>query len=110
MIIKIQVITNNSWLRLAGININLVTLIEFEFENLDKIQQNSTLFPWFQFKIAVNIKGWYNVDTKTLADLDLNFGSRFKSLSNDSKIEFKDKISIIALRDDIPHTVNIKLK
>lgn len=86
----------NSRLRLTSNDINLIILDKFMFENLDKIQQISTLFLLFLFKIALEFKDYCTIQGKTPADLDYRTILSYKSnFNNDSKIYLEDEIGTI---------------
>lgn len=105
---RIGAITSNSRLKLANTNINLRILDKFPFKNLNRMQQKSASFLSFLFKIVARVGKCCTVWDKTPVNLNYNARRRSKSSSDDFKIDPKDEIGTMALRDSMPCLVNIK--
>ena len=98
-----EAITSNYRLRLASTDVNLATLDEFTFETLDRIQQTSALFLSFLLKIAAGARDRHTIWGKILVDLKCNARSSSESLSEyDSRVDSKNKIDTIPLKDNMP--------
>lgn len=105
---EIEAITSNSYLRLVNNDINPIILDKFMLKIIDKIQQISTPFLLFLFKIAIWFRNCHTIWSKTSTNLECNTGISFKSyINNDSEVDLEKKIDVMPFKDNILYIIGV---
>lgn len=105
--VEMEAITSNSRLRLASDNINPVTLDEFTFDAVDRLQHISAPFLSSLLKISAGVADLRIVWGKTPADLVTNPELSSEETSDDFRADSGYEDGVIALRDNMSHTMDV---